>query len=106
MASAARRAGATVLSQARYRFGHDSPPGFTAAILLDESHCTAHSYADLHLMAIDIFTCGNTNPHDVLRYVREQVNLGVVTTREVGRFEHPEQQPACDKDNRPQAIGS
>ncbi|MDA1013998.1 MAG: S-adenosylmethionine decarboxylase [Planctomycetota bacterium] len=87
MAEGARKAGATVLSQVRYHFGHNSPPGFTAAILLDESHCSAHSYADLGLIALDIFTCGETSPHDVLRCIRERVDLGKVAVREVGRFE-------------------
>ncbi len=91
MASAAQRAGANVLSQVRYHFGHNSPPGFTAMVLLDESHCSAHSYADLQLMAIDIFTCGSTNPYDVLRYLRERVELGDVIIREMGRFEMPQQ---------------
>ncbi len=86
MAHAARRAGATVLSQVRYHFGHDSPPGFTAAVLLDESHCTAHSYADDGLIALDVFTCGATDPYDVLSYIRQIVDLGDVTTRMVGRF--------------------
>ena len=36
MAEAARRAGATVISQARYRFGHNSPAGFTAVVLLEQ----------------------------------------------------------------------
>ena len=87
MATAASRAGATVLSQVRYHFGHDSPPGFTAAILLDESHCTAHSYADLGLVALDVFTCGNTDPRDVLKYMREIVDLGEVTIQVVERLE-------------------
>ena len=54
MARAARKAGAEVIGQLRYRFGHTSPPGFTAAIILDESHCTAHSYADLGLIALEM----------------------------------------------------
>ena len=98
LARAARKAGATVLSQVRYHFGHNSPPGFTLAILLDESHCTAHSYADLGLIALDIFTCGNAKPRDVLRYLRREVDLGEVTIREFGRFETddaPENVPAA-----------
>ena len=89
MAHAAQRAGATVLSQVRYHFGHDSPPGFTAAVLLDESHCTAHSYADDGLIALDVFTCGATDPYEVLAYIRKQVDLGEVTTRQVSRFPGP-----------------
>ena len=47
-----------VISQVRYQFGHNSPPGFTAVVVLDESHCSCHTYADLGLIALDVFTCG------------------------------------------------
>lgn len=87
MARAAERAGATVVSQVRYKFGSDSPDGFTAFVLLDESHCSAHTYADDGAMALDIFTCGNTEPLQVLRYIGEEVDLGDVTIREVSRFD-------------------
>ena len=87
MARAAERAGATVISQVRYRFGEESPPGFTAVVLLDESHCTAHSYADLGLIAIDVFTCGRTDPQDLLNCICEEINLGEYTVREIGRFD-------------------
>jgi S-adenosylmethionine decarboxylase len=89
MAKAATRAGATVISQVRYHFGHNSPPGFTAMVLLDESHCSAHCYADLGLMALDIFTCGRTNPSDILKYILEDVDLGQVTTVQMPRFTVP-----------------
>ena len=87
LARAAECAGATVVSQVRYRFGHDSPPGFTAVVVLDESHCSAHTYADLGLIALDIFTCGTTEPRDVLRHLREELDLGDVHVREFVRFE-------------------
>ena len=86
MARGAERAGATVISQVRYRFGHNSPPGFTAVILLDESHCSAHTYADDGLVAMDIFTCGSTDPLKVLACIREEVDLGEVTIRTMARF--------------------
>jgi S-adenosylmethionine decarboxylase len=86
MARSAERAGANVISQVRYKFGHDSPPGFAAVIMLDESHCSCHTYADLGLIAMDVFTCGNTEPRDVLRYIREELDLGEVTVREMPRF--------------------
>ena len=86
MAAAAQRAGATVISQVRYQFGHNSPPGFTAVIVLDESHCSAHTYADLGLIALDVFTCGNTDPRQVLELIREEIDLGEVAIREVPRF--------------------
>jgi S-adenosylmethionine decarboxylase len=86
MANAAERAGATVISQVRYRFGSDSPAGFTAVVVLDESHCSVHTYADHGLMAFDIFTCGNTNPHEVLEYIRDEIDIGEITVREIERF--------------------
>ena len=86
MARAAERAGATVVSQVRYKFGQDSPPGFAAVVMLDESHCSAHSYADLGLIAMDMFTCGTTDPRDVLFFLREEVDLGDIEVREFGRF--------------------
>lgn len=86
MARAAERAGANVVSSIRYKFGQDSPPGFTAVVMLDESHCSAHTYADLGLIAMDIFTCGNTDPGEVLRLIREEIDLGDVTVQSVGRF--------------------
>ena len=86
MAQAATKAGANVISQIRYHFGHNSPPGFTAVVLLDESHVSAHCYADTGQIALDIFTCGTTNPHDVLAYIREEIELGFITVKEEPRF--------------------
>ncbi len=86
MAEGAEKAGATVISQVRYHFGHDSAPGFTAAVLLDESHCTAHSYAELGLMALDMFTCGTTDPRDILAHMMEVLDLGEVNVQECVRF--------------------
>ena len=86
MARAATRAGATVISQVRYHFGHNSPPGFTAVVLLDESHISAHCYADTGQIALDVFTCGSTEPRDVLDYIREELDLGNITVREEPRF--------------------
>ena len=93
MARAAELAGAQVVSQIRYKFGHDSPPGFAAVVMLDESHCSAHTYADLGLIAMDVFTCGDTDPRDVLSHLRKEIGLGDVSIREMPRFEVAE--PAC-----------
>lgn len=86
MARAAEKAGANVISQVRYHFGHNSPPGFTAVVVLDESHCSAHCYAETGQIALDVFTCGNTDPRMVLKYIREEIDLGDVTVLEQPRF--------------------
>jgi S-adenosylmethionine decarboxylase len=87
MAEAARIAGATVVSQIRYRFGEDSPAGCTAIVMLDESHCSIHTYADLGLMAMDVFTCGDTDPKQVWRYFRKALSLDDASVRECSRFD-------------------
>ena len=87
MADAARSSGATVISQIRYRFGEESPAGCTAIVMLDESHCAVHTYADLGLLAMDIFTCGDTDPRRIWRDVQKSLNLEHATIREHTRFE-------------------
>lgn len=51
----------------------DTPPGFTSVVLLDESHITCHSYSEIGLLAIDIFTCGNSNPKDIGHYITTKI---------------------------------
>jgi S-adenosylmethionine decarboxylase len=89
MAEGAKRAGATVISQIRYQFGLGSPPGCTAIVMLDESHCSVHTYADLGLVAMDVFTCGSTNPRDIWNHVRSELGLEDARFRLVRRFETP-----------------
>ncbi len=87
LAEAASASGATVISQVRYRFGADSAPGCTAVVMLDESHCSVHTYADPGLAAFDFFTCGTTDPNEIWERVRDALGLASVSTREVPRFE-------------------
>ncbi|GIT42033.1 MAG: hypothetical protein Ct9H300mP10_10430 [Methanobacteriota archaeon] len=42
--------------------GSETPPGFAAVVLIDESHVSAHCYSESGLLAIDIFTCGDSDP--------------------------------------------
>lgn len=46
--------------------GNVSPPGFAAVVLIDESHVSAHCYADQALLAVDCFTCGGMKPDDIV----------------------------------------
>jgi S-adenosylmethionine decarboxylase len=55
-------------------------------VLLDESHCSAHCYADTRQIAMDVFTCGSTSPWTVLTYIQELIDLGTVTVKEIPRF--------------------
>lgn len=86
MADAAERAGANVISQVRYRFGLDSPPGFASVVLLDESHISAHCYSEDRIIAFDVFTCGSTNPELVWKYICEKLDLGDCSVMKIQRF--------------------
>lgn len=86
LARAAELAGSTVISQMRYRFGAVSPPGFTCIVMLDESHCSAHTYADLGLVALDLFTCGGVDPQGILDKLAAELDLGEMSVRSFERF--------------------
>lgn len=53
----------------------DTENGFTSVLLLDESHFTAHAYTDKDkaLLAMDLFTCGNTDTEIVATYVIDNI---------------------------------
>ena len=71
--------------------GTESPLGFAAAVLIDESHVTAHCYSKRGLLAIDIFTCGDSDSDSVAdliheRLVSENPGLRLVFRKNVERF--------------------
>ena len=71
--------------------GSTSPPGFAAVVLIDESHITAHCYADRGLLAVDCFTCGDTDPELIASYLDERLtkrfpNLKRMRKDRVNRF--------------------
>lgn len=71
--------------------GTDSPLGFAAAVLIDESHVTAHCYSDRGLLAVDVFTCGGSDSDSVAdmihgRLISENHGLRLVFRERVERF--------------------
>lgn len=65
--------------------GSQSPPGFAAVVLLDESHVSAHCYYDQGLLAIDAFTCGSTDPESIANLIHENLFLHLSGINEVSR---------------------
>jgi S-adenosylmethionine decarboxylase len=55
----------------------ESPPGFTAVLLIDESHVTAHCYSDRGWLAIDVFTCGGSDPAVLAAAIRRRIEAHV-----------------------------
>lgn len=58
------------------------PPGFTTFICLDESHCSCHSYTDIGLLSLDLYTCGPTNPVVVMENIQTEIKK-IIPTIEV-----------------------
>ncbi len=61
LCEAARAAGATILHS---HFHHFSPNGgVSGVVVLAESHISIHTWPERHFAAIDIFMCGECDPH-------------------------------------------
>ena len=87
--NAAEKSGSAIINTVRYHFGHISPPGCSVFIMLDESHVSAHSYAEHGLIAFDIFVCGKTarQKADTIReMILKSVPCANVVQQEVCRF--------------------
>uniref|UniRef100_A0A7S1Y593 Adenosylmethionine decarboxylase n=1 Tax=Grammatophora oceanica TaxID=210454 RepID=A0A7S1Y593_9STRA len=98
MLSAAKRHGVRSVGELLQVFdGTVSPPGFASAVLLDESHMTAHCYSDEGMLAFDCFTCGS-NPEGTRRVTLDMVKffkarLGAGTKVDLGHMPRfPEKQ--------------
>ena len=73
--------------------GSVSPIGFAAVVLIDESHVTAHCYSERGWLAIDCFTCGESDPNIMADFIHERLNesmpnLKLMQRQEVARFLH------------------
>tara|TARA_Y100000768_G_scaffold195673_1_gene146808 strand:+ start:68 stop:1363 length:1296 start_codon:yes stop_codon:yes gene_type:complete len=71
--------------------GSVSPPGFAAVVLLDESHVSAHCYSDSGLLAIDAFSCGNTDPARIIEVIEKSLrekypDMSINRRKRVERF--------------------
>ena len=88
--AAIKKHGATFLTSAKVVLGATSPPGFTLAILLDESSVTVHTYANEGLMAVNVFTCGKkANPKMIARDIMIYARGCVVFSDDAPRFATP-----------------
>ena len=67
--------------------GIQSPAGFAAVVLIDESHVSAHCYANEGILALDCFTCGGVDPNGIVDDIHEQLSTAVPTINLVQRTE-------------------
>lgn len=68
LTGAAHAAGATILSCELHGF---EGGGITGVVLLAESHITIHTWPERDYAAIDIFMCGNADPHRAAAHLEQ-----------------------------------
>ena len=61
--------------------GSNSPLGFAAVIVLDESHFSAHCYSKLGWLAIDCFTCGSADTEAIVKEFTDILQEKIPTLR-------------------------
>jgi len=77
-------AGLNVLHYTSQKFpGEDS--GVTGFALLIESHAAYHSYPEFGYLAIDLFTCGDADPHDAVKALSAALSPQTIQVSEHAR---------------------
>jgi S-adenosylmethionine decarboxylase len=61
LGEAAVACGATVLAIHLHSFGEKA--GITGVAMLAESHISIHTWPEIDYVALDVFLCGNADPH-------------------------------------------
>lgn len=69
---AVEHVGATVLNIHCHRFEGDEA-GFTLNLSLSESHATIHTWPEYNKAAMDIYTCGESNPREALVFFFDEL---------------------------------
>lgn len=80
---AALASGATILHSHMHHF---SPfGGVSGVVLLAESHISIHTWPERNYAAIDIFMCGDCNPHLAVPVLKDAFKPGKITVQEMRR---------------------
>ena len=83
LSSAAKAAGATVLSSHFHRFGPQQ--GITGVLVLAESHITVHTWPEHNYAAFDVFMCGDCDPDKAAEVIIAAASSTQVTTNSIIR---------------------
>jgi S-adenosylmethionine decarboxylase len=73
MVESAEMAGAEVLHSYFHKF--DQGEGITGVVALAESHISIHTWPEYRYMAIDVFMCGECDPHDSFNYIITNMDI-------------------------------
>jgi S-adenosylmethionine decarboxylase len=82
MVDAALEAGADVREVTFHQF---NPHGVSGVVVISESHLTIHSFPEHNYASVDVYTCGDMNPHVATKYLAEQFQAKRLETLEILR---------------------
>ena len=68
--AAATAAKATVLDIKTHRF---EPEGISGIVLLAESHISIHAWPEYKYVAVDAYTCGNSDPYRAIEELKKYI---------------------------------
>jgi S-adenosylmethionine decarboxylase len=77
---AADRAGATLLNVDLHHFSPNG--GISGVAVLAESHISIHTWPEISYAAVDVFMCGNAQPHKAIEVLKGVFLPGMVTLAE------------------------
>jgi S-adenosylmethionine decarboxylase len=77
---AADRAGATLLNIDLHHFSPNG--GISGMAVLAESHISIHTWPEISYAAVDVFMCGNAEPHKAIEVLKGVFLPGLVTLAE------------------------
>ena len=79
MRRAAEVANATIVASV---FRDFTPQGVTGVVVVEESHLSIHTWPERGYAAVDVFMCGQANPHAVVPILRRAFEAGRVAISE------------------------
>ncbi|XAT64250.1 adenosylmethionine decarboxylase [Geoglobus acetivorans] len=79
---AAKHAKMTVKASHFFKF---MPAGVSGAVIIAESHISIHTWPELGYAAIDVYTCGESNPEEAVDFILERIGAKHAHVSEVRR---------------------
>jgi len=70
-------------------FHQFEPDGVSGVVVISESHLTIHTFPEHAYASVDVYTCGNMDPHVSMRVVAERLKAGSYEMVEVIRGQRP-----------------
>ncbi|RJO60975.1 MAG: hypothetical protein C4542_07530 [Dehalococcoidia bacterium] len=91
--NASQELGLEIVASNSHIFKPPKQPGLTAFLLLDSSHFSVHSYSDVGIAAVDLFSCRDKDLSQTFMGICKELGItkdNVLHERQIRRFEDGE----------------